>query len=70
MFDLTAKFQKKVMNGFREKALQTVGWTDERTDGRGLNSRFFRILRRNNYTRMRTKIGLIVDKIVLLDYIL
>ena len=32
------------MNGFREKPLRT----DERTNGRGLNSRFFRILRRTN----------------------
>ena len=34
MFYLTAKFQKKVTNGFRETALRTDGRTDERTDER------------------------------------
>ena len=42
-------FQKKVMNGFREKPLRTDG----RTDGQRLNSRFFRILRRTNYTTVQ-----------------
>ena len=31
MFYLTAKFQKKVMNGFRENAWRTDERTDERT---------------------------------------
>ena len=34
MFYLTAKFQKKVMNGFRETASLTNERTDERTDER------------------------------------
>ena len=52
MFYLTAKFQKKVMNGFQQKALRTDEWTDGRTDeqtnGQGLNSSFFRILLTTN----------------------
>ena len=32
MFYPTAKFQKKVMDGFRETAIQTEERTDERTD--------------------------------------
>ena len=39
MFYLTAKFQKKVINGFRDISGQTNGRTNER----GLNSRFLRI---------------------------
>ena len=36
---LTAKFQKKVMKGFRKNAL----WTAKQTNGQGLNSRFLQI---------------------------
>ena len=46
MFYQTAKFQKKKNDRFREKALRMDGRTYGQTNGQGLNSRFFRILRR------------------------